>query len=205
MSHHIFEFVRSYLAEYGYWAVAVTLLLENAGIPLPGETVLLMASFLAFSEHRLHLPSIIVVGICAATIGDNLGFLLGHYGGRPLLERYAGFFRIKSSSITRGEQLFVRYGAAAVFVARFIAGMRIVAGPLAGTLRMHWRKFALFNFLGAVAWVTLISGAGYLFGAQWERLMRVVRDVNVALLVVGIAAVLLLWWRKRLPLRRETP
>src|SRR5215471_11041056 len=121
MSHQIFEFVRSYLVEYGYWAVAVTLLLENAGIPLPGETILLMASFLAFSEHRLHLPSIIVVGICAATIGDNLGFLLGHYGGRPLLIRYAVFFRIKSSSIAQGEQLFVRWGAAAIFVARFIA------------------------------------------------------------------------------------
>jgi membrane-associated protein len=204
MSHQIFEFVRSYLVEYGYWAVAVTLLLENAGIPLPGETILLMASFLAFSEHRLHLPSIIVVGICAATIGDNLGFLLGLYGGRPLLIRYAGFFRIKSSSIAQGEQLFVRWGAAAIFVARFIAGMRIIAGPLAGTLRMHWRKFALFNFLGAVTWVTVIAGAGYLFGAQWERLIQVVRDVNAALLVVGIAAVLLFWWRRRLTLRRDS-
>jgi membrane protein DedA with SNARE-associated domain len=204
MSHQIFEFVRSYLVEYGYWAVAVTLLLENAGIPLPGETILLMASFLAFSEHRLHLPSIIVVGICAATIGDNLGFLLGLYGGRPLLIRYAGFFRIKSSSITQGEQLFVRWGAAAIFVARFIAGMRIIAGPLAGTLRMHWRKFALFNFLGAVTWVTVIAGAGYLFGAQWERLIQVIRDVNAALVVVGIAAVLLFWWRRRLTLRRDS-
>jgi len=204
MSHQIFEFVRSYLVEYGYWAVAVTLLLENAGIPLPGETILLMASFLAFSEHRLHLPSIIVVGICAATIGDNLGFLLGHYGGRPLLIRYAGFFRIKSSSIAQGEQLFVRWGAAAIFVARFIAGMRIIAGPLAGTLRMHWRKFALFNFLGAVTWVTVIAGAGYLFGAQWERLIQVIRDVNAALVVVGIAAVLLFWWRRRLTLRRDS-
>ena len=89
-------------------------------------------------------------------------------------------------------------------LARFIAGMRIVAGPLAGTLRMHWRKFAWFNFLGAVAWVTVISGAGYLFGAQWERLVQVVRDVNAALLVVGIAAVLLIWWRKRLILRRDS-
>ena len=88
MTHHILDFLRGLLVQYGYWAVAVTLLLENAGIPVPGETILLLASFLAFSEHALDLRWIVVVGAVAATLGDNLGFALGHYGGRPLLERY---------------------------------------------------------------------------------------------------------------------
>ena len=88
MGQHVFDLLRDYLAHYGYWAVAAALLLENAGLPVPGETMLLLASFLAFSEHHLRLPYIILVGVGAATIGDNLGFLLGHYGGEPLLERY---------------------------------------------------------------------------------------------------------------------
>ena len=72
MAHHIFDLLRGYLAHYGYWTVAAALLLENAGVPVPGETVLLLASFTAFSEHRLRLPYVIVVGLCAATVGDNI-------------------------------------------------------------------------------------------------------------------------------------
>jgi hypothetical protein len=87
MSSYLFELLRNYLAHYGYWAVGAALLLENAGLPVPGETILLLASFLAYSEHKLALPYIILVGIFAATLGDNLGFAIGFYGGRPLLER----------------------------------------------------------------------------------------------------------------------
>ena len=88
MGAWLFEVLRTHFREWGYWTVLVALLLENAGVPVPGETVLLFASFLAFSEKRLHLPYIIVVGIGACTLGDNLGYLLGHHGGRRLLERY---------------------------------------------------------------------------------------------------------------------
>src|SRR5216683_5618010 len=140
MTSHIFDLLRNALVQYGYWAVAVTLLLENTGLPLPGETILLLASFLAYSEHSLRLPWIIAVGVCAATLGDNLGFAIGFYGGRRLLERYQKTLHIRPDVIARGEELFARYGAATIFVARFIAGMRIIAGPLAGVLRMSWRK-----------------------------------------------------------------
>ena len=138
-----FNLLRDYLAHYGYWAVGATLLLENMGLPVPGETILLMASFLAYSEHKLSLPYIILVGVCAATLGDNLGFAIGHYGGRPLLDRYQKTLRIRPNVIARGEELFARYGSATIFVARFIAGMRIIAGPLAGVLRMPWRRWRL--------------------------------------------------------------
>jgi membrane-associated protein len=197
MSHHVIEFLRGYLAQYGYWAIAAALLLENVGLPVPGETILLGASFLAFSEHRLRLPYIILVGICAATLGDNIGFAIGHYGGRPLLERYQKALHISRSAISRGEYLFEHYGAATIAVARFIAGLRVIAGPLAGVLRMHWRKFVVYNFLGAALWVTVISSAGYLSGKHWERLMRIVRDANLAVLGAAIVVVLLFWLRRR--------
>jgi membrane protein DedA with SNARE-associated domain len=177
--------------------VAFALLCENAGIPVPGESTLLLASFLAYSEHRLHLGWIIVVATCAATLGDNMGYALGHYGGRPLLDRYQRFFRIQPATLESGEKMFVRYGAPAVFFARFIFGLRVFAGPLAGVLRMRWRTFALFNFLGAALWVTAIASTGYLFGRHWHTLLRTMRRFNVAVLIVAVVVILFLWWRHR--------
>ncbi len=197
MTQSILDFLRDAVVHYGYWAVGAALLLENTGVPVPGETILLLASFLAYSQHELQLQWIIFVATIAATLGDNLGFTLGYYGGRRLLERYQALFRIQRETLLKGERLFDRYGAVTVFFARFVFGMRIIAGPMAGVLRMPWRKFLLFNFLGAVVWVTVISGAGYLFGRHWEHLEQNVKrfDVIVAVCVVLVLAVL--WWRNR--------
>lgn len=197
MPHCLFEMLRNYLAHRGYWAVGGALLLENAGLPVPGETILLLASFLAYSEHKLALPWIIVVGVCAATLGDNLGFAIGSYGGRPLLERYRRTLRIRPAVIARGEELFARYGAATIFVARFIAGLRIIAGPLAGVLRMPWRKFLMFNFLGAVLWVSVIASVGYLFGKHWDALVDLVQDANLAVAIVVVIVCAFFWWKRR--------
>jgi len=197
MPNYFFDLLRGYLAHYGYWAVGAALMLENAGLPVPGETILLLASFLAYSEHKLGLPWIILVGVSAATLGDNLGFDIGYYGGRRLLHRYQKTLHIRSHVIARAEELFARYGAATIFVARFIAGMRIIAGPLAGVLRMSWRKFFLFNFLGAVLWVTVIAGVGYLFGKHWEALLDLVQDANIAIAVLVVSMVFVWWWSRR--------
>lgn len=195
MAHHIFEILREALVHYGYWAVAVALLLENTGIPMPGETVLLMASFLAYSERDLNVGWIIVVGTVASTLGDNLGFAIGHYGGRTLLRRYQRIFYIRDTTLSRGERIFGRYGSVTIFFARFVFGMRVIAGPMAGVLRMPWRKFLVFNFLGAALWVTAMSGAGYFFGRNWARLMH---DLKLFDLMVAIAVALgLAFWRWR--------
>lgn len=197
MDRSIIELLRSAVVDYGYWAVGAALLLENAGVPAPGETILLLASFLAYSQHELQLGWIIVVATIAATLGDNLGFALGYYGGRPLLSRYQSIFRVQASSLERGERLFARYGAVTVFFARFIFGMRIVAGPMAGVLRMSWRRFLIFNFLGAAVWVSVISGAGYLFGRHWHRLERVIKKLDIAAIIFVLLLVGWLWWRHR--------
>lgn len=197
MTYQVLDFLRQALVQYGYWALGFTLLLENTGVPVPGETILLLASFLAYSQHELQLAWIILVGTIAATVGDNFGFALGYYGGRPLLDRYQKIFRIHRPTLLRGEQLFARYGAVTVFFARFVFGMRVIAGPLAGVLRMSWRKFLIFNFLGAALWVTVISTVGYFFGRHWEHLQSGMKrfDVAIGLLVLLIVAVL--WWRSR--------
>jgi len=197
MTHHILDLLRAALVHYGYWAVAGALLLESAGLPLPGETILVLASFLAYSEHELRFPWIIVVAIVATTLGGELGFTLGRYGGRPLIERYREVFYVRRETLLRGERLFERYGPATVFMARFLFGLRVLAALLAGALRMPWRKFALFNFLGAGVWVTTICSAGYLFGGHWSRLTRDLRRLNLAIAIGAAIVVLWWWWRSR--------
>jgi membrane-associated protein len=197
MGQFILDFLRNLIAQYGYWAVGLALLLENAGMPVPGETVLLLASLLAYSREELRLPYIILVGVCAATLGDNLGYLIGYRGGRRLFDHYRNTFRIKSETIARGERLFEKYGAVTILFARFIFGLRVIAGPLAGVLRMPWKRFAIFNFLGALLWVTVISFAGYKFGKHWDVLTEYVESFNIGIAMVAIVVLLLLWrWRR---------
>ena len=191
-----FHWLRAFIADYGYWAVALALLCESAGIPVPGEVTLLLASFLAYSEHQLHLGWIIVVATCAGTLGGSLGYAVGLYGGRRLLDRYQSLLRISPATLARGEKMFDRYGAPTIFFSRFIFGLRVFAGPLAGALRMRWQSFVFFNFLGAAVWATWIAGAGYLFGQHWISLLRAMQRFNIAVVIVG-AAILFLWWRYR--------
>ena len=197
MTHPILDLLRSALLHYGYWVVAAALLLENAGVPVPGETVLLLASFLSSSERDLQLPWIIVAGTVAAALGDNLGYAVGQKGGRPLLERYRKTFHVSDKAVARGEGLFLRYGAVTILFARFVFGMRVIAGPLAGVLRMPWKKFAVFNFLGAVLWVTVISVVGYTFGSRWKLLMHFVKRFDLALVAGFGVVVAVMWWRSR--------
>jgi membrane protein DedA with SNARE-associated domain len=201
MNHSISEILRSAVVHYGYWAIAAALLLENTGIPLPGETILLFASFLAYSEHDLQLSWIIVVATLVTTVGGGLGFALGYHGGRPLLARYQRTFRISQATLERGENLFSRFGGVTVFLARFVFGMRLLAGPLAGVLHMPWRKFLLWNFLGAAAWVTVISSAGYLFGRHWGRVEHILKRFDIAAVILALLA-LAYWWRRRRSLSR---
>jgi len=202
MSHHIFDLLRGALVHYGYWAVAALLLLESAGLPLPGESILLLASFLAYSEHELQLPWVIVVGTLATTVGGELGFALGRHGGRPLIERYQHVFSVRAESLAKAERLFDRYGPATVFLARFLFGMRVLASLLAGALHMPWRKFTVFNFLGAAVWVTVICGAGYLFGRHVGELAHDLKRFDLVVAIVIVVAGLLLWLRNRGKLAR---
>lgn len=195
--HWIVDTARLYLQTYGYWAVLFALLGENAGLPLPGETILILASFLAYQGHHLKLLWVILIGICACTMGDNIGYWIGRRGGRPLLEKWKHFFHISDDAIKTGEEFLQRRGSVAIFLARFIAGMRIVAGPLAGVLRMEWKRFFLANALGAAAWVTVIACAGYFFGSQYEALAGLVKQTELVILLAVVLALLHLWRNQR--------
>jgi membrane protein DedA with SNARE-associated domain len=147
------------------------------------------------------LPWVIVVGIAAATLGDNIGYYIGRRGGRPLLERWKWFFRVDDADIRSGEEFLNRRGSVAIFFARFIAGMRIVAGPLAGVLRMEWKRFLIANAAGAVVWVTTIALVGYGFGSEFDRVSGFFDKTGLALLAVVLAAGWWLWRRHKRQMR----
>jgi membrane-associated protein len=203
VANSIFQILSHFFARYGYWVVFFGVMLENAGVPVPGETVLLFAGFLAF-HGKLRLAPTILIAIAGATIGDSLGYLLGRYGGTPLLNRLLRRAPWVIKRYDEAHGAFLKYGAWAVFVARFIAGLRVFAGILAGVLLMPYPRFLLFNFSGAVCWASAIGSAGYFFGSNWGRLVSVLEHLNqltLLLLGVGVLVVVIARALRRRPRR----
>lgn len=170
--HWLYHIIRHFLVKWGYWAVIAALLGENAGIPLPGETTLMFASFLAHKTPHLKLYWIILAGIAASVGGDNLGFLLGRRFGGTFICWAKGLTHSSDEDVRAAKALIKRHGSRTVFFARFIFGLRTIAGPLAGSLGMEWRRFIIFNMLGAVAWVTSMALLGYAFAGAFRTLLQ---------------------------------
>jgi membrane protein DedA with SNARE-associated domain len=172
MGQTIRQDLEYFLGHYGYWAVFVGILAESAGIPMPGETILIVATVAAATHHSLNVFYIGAVAVVAAITGDNLGFGLGKYGGYGLLRKFHSALHISESGIERAEALLNKHGSVTVFIARFIAGLRILVGPLAGVLGMQWSRFLVFNALGAIAWVSTVVTLATFLGASFESAFR---------------------------------
>jgi membrane protein DedA with SNARE-associated domain len=196
LAGNLYHILADFFSRYGYGVVFFGVMLENSGLPVPGETVLLFAGFLAY-HGQLRLRWAVVTAIVGATAGDSLGYVIGRLGGNALLTRYRGSFLLSSGRFDRAQALFMKYGHWAVFVARFIAGLRILAGPFAGAFLMAYPRFLLFNFTGAVLWATTIGCVGYLFGGNWGRLLRLFKDFDLAILLVAVVAIAVIAYRSR--------
>ncbi len=163
--------------------------MENAGIPIPGETILLFAGYLAYHE-KLDLVPAILVAIAGATCGDSLGFLIGHYGGRPFVEKLLRKFSLVAKSFDHAQSLFLKYGQWAVFSGRFIAGLRMFAGILAGLFRMSYPRFLLFNLTGAVTWAITVTYVGFMFGSSWQLVQQHLKRLDEIVFVAVLLAIL---------------
>ncbi len=151
------------LAGVSYPGIAVIVGLESAGLPLPGETTLLAASYLA-STGQLSLPLVIGAAALGAVVGDSVGYFVGRKGGRRFLERYGRYVGITPGKLKKADGYFARHGGKTVFFGRFVAVLRILAGPLAGASNMPYRRFLAANIAGAVVWAATMGTLGFFFG-----------------------------------------
>lgn len=166
MLHFAAHDLQHLLTLYGYWAVIVLVGLESVGIPVPGETMLIAAALYAGSTHRLNIIVVIGAAALGAILGDNIGYAIGREGGYRLLRRLAGPLHISEAKLKVGQYLFRRHGGKVVFFGRFVALLRALAAFLAGTNRMRWPRFLVFNALGGIVWAGLYGMAAYAFGEQ---------------------------------------
>jgi membrane protein DedA with SNARE-associated domain len=179
------------LDQYGYLAVAGLLVLENLGVPVPGETVLIAGSVYA-GAGRLNIVAIGVLGVAASVAGSCAGYAIGRFGGRALVERFGKYVLLTSERLDKAEDFFDRRGGMIIVVARFIDGLRQAAGIIAGTTEMRFTRFLAWTTLGAVLWVATWASVGYLAGDHITVIYREVTRyslyalIALALLVAGL-------------------
>ena len=187
--------VRYALVHWGYLALAAGLLAEDAGLPVPGETVLMFASFVSHRSDRLSLPLIVVIGTLSAILGDNIGFFAGRHFGTSLLGWLRRKFHMDDDIAIAGDQI-QRHGSATIFWARYIFGLRAIAGPVAGALGMPWKRFLLFNSLGAVTWVSTIACLGFAFSREFHNFSSYFEKLSWAV-AGGVLGIGYFIWRRR--------
>jgi membrane protein DedA with SNARE-associated domain len=171
---------------YGLMVVAGVVGLEGVGIPVPGETALIVASVISGTKHELNIVAVILTATAASIVGRYLGYLIGRNFGYWLLLKYGGYVWITEARIKLGQYLFLRYGGAIIIVAQFIPVLRTLAGILAGANRMPQPRFLLANAVGAAIWATFFGVAAYMLGRQVERL------AGSAVVVVCLATVVVI-------------
>jgi membrane protein DedA with SNARE-associated domain len=200
--HHIAQVLET----WGYIGIFVCVFVGNLGLPVPEESVVLAAGFLAGREV-LSLKAVILVAFVSAVVGDNFGYMLGRTGGRQVLLRAAGSSRWLRWRYTRFKSFFDAHGNKTIFLARFIAGLRFIAGPMAGALQMPFWRFFGWNVSGAAVWCVIVAYLGFFLGDQWESVARQVHSASPWVMIgaiVIIAALYPLWLRYRTTPRIES-
>ena len=181
------EQILSLIGQYGYLIVFFGVMLESMGMPLPGETILIAAGVMVQRGH-LDLGDAVAFGVLGAVVGDQIGYWVGREGRRPFVLRWGRYVLITPERLERAEAFFARHGGKAVFLARFVTGLRVFGALAAGMSRMHWRTFFLYNALGGAVWATAAVAAGYLLGGSLVLHERWVgRATGLLLMLLALA------------------
>ena len=200
----LIDLVRPYVDEYGYIILFLGVMAENASLPVPGETILIIASF--YSYHgNLVLTNVILLASGGCILGDNISFYLGRRLGRPFITRYGKYFLITPQRLSQVELFFQRHGDKTIFLQRWITGVRVIGALVAGTTNMSWSRFLLFNCLGAVTWVTAISLLAFLFAVNLPILAQFLSRSGLTFLGLLLVVLLVLYLRRRYTIDRTVP
>lgn len=194
------NWAKTFVENYGLWAIFFTMVLESAFIPIPSEVVVPLGGVLAAQGH-VALWQVVVVSTLANLVGSLIIYAIGRYGGRELILRYGRYVRLTSHHVELADRWFDRWGSWAVFVTRMLPGVRSVISLPAGIARMPVGRFTLFTTLGSIPWNLALAYLGYLFGANWEQLQSYFHRYDLVAYGLVVAAVLAVvawvWWRWR--------
>ncbi len=197
---HVLGNLEPFVHSYGAAAVMVILTFESLGLPLPGESVLILASVLA-GRGELSLLPLMLGAWAGAVLGDNIGYLIGSRLGRAIVLRYGAKIGINADRLNRVEAFFKRYGPVTVAFARFVTVLRQLNGVVAGMLKMEWKRFFFFNALGGALWVSVWTLAGFYLGEHVSDIKVIAHDLERAGAILGIgvliAALVYGFWRLR--------
>lgn len=189
-----------YLSAYGYYFLFIAVIVENIpfiGLFMPGEVIVVAAGFFA-ARGELQLLPVILISIIGGIIGNNIGYWLGHRGGRPLIERLTVRFHIDEGHIKFAEDYFDRHGSKTVFFGRYMAGLKAFITALAGAARMDYRVFLFYSTAGIISWTLLAALLGYFFGEYFDVILGVFKAIgwgSLAIFIIVIA--FFFWWRRR--------
>lgn len=197
-----FKTIEPYLQHYGYWAVFIGVMLEDFGVPAPGETVLIAGALFA-GTGNLKVQWVAIFGLLGAVTGDNLGYAIGYYGGRKLIVKYGRYIFLNEKRVRKVEAFFARHGGKVVTIARFIEGLRQFNGIVAGASKMHWWRFLFFNIMGAALWVGTWVTVAYFFGAQLNSIYKGFKHFE-NYIFIGVGSLLLFFIGYRLIKRIST-
>ena len=192
---HVQEWLETVPAVAVYALVGLVIGLESLGIPLPGEIILVSSALLASQNGEIDPVVLGASATAGAIIGDSIGYAIGRKGGRPLLARLGDKFpkHFSEGHIATAERSFEKWGMWAVFFGRFVALLRIFAGPLAGVLRMPYWKFLIANVLGGIVWAGGTTAVIYYVGIVAESWLKRFSWLGlVAAVLVGLTSMLVI-------------
>ncbi|MFJ2030781.1 DedA family protein [Streptosporangium sp. NPDC087985] len=188
------------LDHYGYLAVGGLIFLEDFGVPAPGEAILIAAAVYA-GTGKLNIALVVLVAVVGAVAGDNVGYLIGRTGGRAFVHRWGRYVLLTPERFQTAERFFARHGGKVVTIARFVEGLRQANGIVAGASGMPWRRFLVFNSLGAVLWSGVWATLGYVagthIGAIYGQVTRYHTYVLIGLAVLVVAFIVRSLLRRR--------
>ena len=183
MLESYFSVARPWLEHYGYLALFTGVFVEGFGLPAPGQSLVLASAWLA-ERGDMVLPRVLITSWLAAVLGDNLGYLIGRWGGRSLLLKVG----VNARHLQRVDYFFAHYGGGIVIVARFFEILRQLNGVIAGSLGMPWWRFMIFNLIGAGLWVGFWGVGIFLLGDQFERVITPLQAVTPHIIILGLLA-----------------
>ena len=192
----------SLIPTYGPWIIFGIVALESAGLPLPGETILVAAALLAATTGQISIVVVVLASAGGAIVGDGIGYMVGRRFGLPLIRRYGRYIRLDENRLLIGRYLFFRYGNVVVFFGRFVAVLRMFAALLAGANSMPAGRFFFFNITGG-CWACLFGFGAYTVGAEIYTISGTLSVISLGLFIATGFVLSIFMRRNEVTLRRR--